>query len=259
MPKTFRVAFVEWPEGLMPGSAQWLSIAAELTATAPDILLTNEMPFGPWLAGTASFDARRAAEAVGIHERGIDALADLQLPLVLSSRPVPAGHKLANEAFALSGGEYRYLHQKHYFPEEPGWHESSWFQRDKPGFSTATFGELSVGALLCTELMFNEHARALGRAGAQLIYAPRASGTSVSKWRLAAGMGAFTSGAYVFSPNRVGRTVHGQQFGGRGLAFAPDGTSIDETSSDRPLVLVDIDVRVADRQKAEYPCYIRDI
>ena len=69
-------------------------------------------------------------------------------------------------------------------------------------------------------------------------------------------MAAIVSGAYVITSNRVGRAASGPTFGGRGLAFAPDGTLIAETSLGRPLEVIDVDVDIARRQKAFYPCYI---
>ncbi len=45
-----RVAFVEWPEGLSTTDRKWSELKESIIAQRPDILLTNEMPFGPWLA-----------------------------------------------------------------------------------------------------------------------------------------------------------------------------------------------------------------
>ncbi|HBL65734.1 MAG TPA: carbon-nitrogen hydrolase family protein, partial [Achromobacter sp.] len=37
-------------------------MADRVAELAPDLLVTNEMPFGPWLAASAAYDAARAAE-----------------------------------------------------------------------------------------------------------------------------------------------------------------------------------------------------
>jgi len=39
-----RIAFVEWPEALSTGGAQWTQLKESLTAALPDILVTNELP-----------------------------------------------------------------------------------------------------------------------------------------------------------------------------------------------------------------------
>jgi N-carbamoylputrescine amidase len=36
--------------------------------------------------------------------------------------------------------------------------KTEWFRTDKPGFEAMEIGGLRIGALLCTELMFNEGA-----------------------------------------------------------------------------------------------------
>ena len=110
--------------------------------------------------------------------------------------------------------------------------------------------------LLCTELMFNEHARGYGRAGADLIVVPRAAGAAHSRWKTAASMAAIVSGSFVVSSSRVGNASPGPTFGGCGYAFGPRGDLISETSTAEQLIVAGIDVKEAERQKQEYPCYV---
>lgn len=252
-----RCAFVEWPEGLDPGGAGWDAIRRQVAVARPGLLVTNEMPFGPWLAGAQRFDREAAERSVALHERGLAALAALGVPAVISSRPVRAGDRLANEAFALEAGRAQPLHRKRFFPEEAGWYEATWFRGDG-GFDLHRVAGLAVGVLLCTELMFNEQARRYGRAGADLIVVPRATGHEHGAWVTGGAMAAIVSGSYVVSSNRVGAAAGSPEFGGRGLAFAPDGTLLAETSADALLVVIDLDPDVARRQKAEYPCYVAE-
>ena len=158
-----RIAFVEWPEGLTTDGAQWSELKDSLATALPDILVTNELPYGPWLADGAAFSEDEAHLSIGAHEQGLAGLIDLRLPAVISSRPVWNGKRLANEAFVLENGVVRPLHRKQYFPNEPGWFESAWFVGDDSGFHVADVLGLSVGVLLCTEAMFNERARAYGK------------------------------------------------------------------------------------------------
>jgi N-carbamoylputrescine amidase len=254
---------MEAPDGLEPGGAAWERIADTVRAAAPDVLVTNEMPFGPWLAEDERYDADAGRRSIALHEAGLAALADLHVPAVLSSRPVPAGDRLANEAFVLARGAYRPVHHKHYFPAEPGFHETAWFKAERPGFDTVALDpsadRFRAGFLLCTELFFNEWARHYRRQGAALIAAPRAAETSVAHWHVAAAMAAIVSGAYVVSSNRSGYSRGGQVFGGRGFAFAPDGTLLAEASPERPVVVFDLDLDWVARRRDEYPCYVSEI
>lgn len=252
-----RVGFVEWPEGLEPGSAVWSAIMQAVDAAAPDLLVTNEMPFGGWIASAAHFDRDVAARSVSADEEGVAALSQLPVPAILSSRPVWEGERLANEAIIIEAGYVRGIHRKQYFPAEPGWHETTWFGTASRGFVPATVGGIGVGVLLCTELMFNEHARSYGRLGASLIAVPRATDLSTDLWHAAGKMAAMVSGAYVVSSNRVGPSS-GPTFGGHGFVYAPTGELLATTSADRPLAVFELDVALVEHQKREYPCYVAE-
>ncbi|WP_210163655.1 carbon-nitrogen hydrolase family protein [Ciceribacter selenitireducens] len=180
-----KVCAVEWPDGLTIESAAWKDIANRLRTLRPDILITNEMPFGAWLPRTLPFDLGRAREWAQLHQDGLDALGALATA-VISSRPVLYGETLANEAFVIEDGRYSVLHHKHIFPAEEGWQEDGWFSPCIPGFETKEIAGLKVGALLCTELMFPERARAgkarrpshRGTAGFRPRHDPLADGRS---------------------------------------------------------------------------------
>ncbi len=254
-----RVGLIEAPDNLIAGSREWDQLATSIRAAAPDLLVTNEMPFGPWLAESDRFDEHAARQSVRLHEDGLAALRALDVPAVLSSRPVCVGNRLANEAFAVTDGIYHAAHHKHYFPAEGGFHETTWFARERPGFDVLTTSAVRVGFLLCTELFFNEWARHYRRAGAQIIAVPRASGEVMGQWHTAASMAAIVSGSYVVSSNRAGRTAGGQIFGGQGFAFAPDGTLLTATSPDQPVATFELDVEWVRRRRTEYPCYVDEI
>ena len=251
-----RVGFVEWPEDLKAQSAEWTVIASRITDARPDILITNELPFGHWIATQPKFNASLAQKSINAHTMGLDALAALGVPAILSSIPVPAEGRLANEAIVIENGVARAIHRKHYFPQEPGWYEASWYVSGRNGFIAATASGLSVGVMLCTDAMFNEHARAYGRQGATLIAIPRATGTATENWLTAGKMAAMVSGSYVVSSNRSGRTRDGVIFGGSGFAFAPDGELLATTDTANPLCIIEIDPERSARQRGEYPCYV---
>jgi len=222
---------VEWPEALSTNDTPWQKLRDSVTAARPDILVTNELPFGPWLADAAIFSEAEAHLSIRAHEKGLEGLIDLDLPAVISSRPVWNGKRLANEAFVLENGVVRALHRKQYFPNEPGWFESEWYAGDASGFGVAEVLGVKVGVLVCTEAMFNEHARAYGKRKASLLVIPRASGTNIEPWKIAGAMASLVSGTYVVSSNRIGRSKDGTQFGGGGFAYCAARTIV---GSDNP-------------------------
>jgi N-carbamoylputrescine amidase len=254
-----RIAFVEWPEALSTNDAPWRKLRDSVIATRPDILLTNELPFGPWLAYAAVFSEVEAHLSLRAHEKGLEGLIDLNLPAVISSRPVWNGKRLANEAFALENGVVRALHRKQYFPNEPGWFESEWYAGDASGFGVAELLGVKVGVLVCTEAMFNEHARAYGKRKASLLVIPRASGTNIEPWKTAGAMASLVSGAYVVSSNRIGRSRGGTQFGGGGFAYAPQGRLLAVTTPANPVRTLDLDPKETTFAQCAYPCYVPEL
>jgi len=259
MVTTLKIAFVEWPEDLSTGDPQWIELRDSVTAVHADILVTNELPFGPWLANGPVFSKDEAHLSVRAHEKGLEGLIDFALPAVISSRPVWNGKRLANEAFVLENGVARPLHRKQYFPNEPGWFESEWYAGDGSGFAVADVLGIRVGVLLCTEAMFNERARAYGKQKASLIVVPRASGVNVESWKIAGAMASLVSGAYVVSSNRIGRSRGGAQFGGGGFAYAPQGRPLEVTSSANPLRTLQLDPGMSRFAQGAYPCYVSEL
>jgi N-carbamoylputrescine amidase len=193
------------------------------------------------------------------HEKGLGGLIDLNLPAIISTRPVWNGKRLANEAFVLESGAVRPLHRKQYFPNEPGWFESKWYSGDRSGFEVAEILGIKVGVLVCTEAMFNEHARAYGRQGASLIVIPRASGVQIESWKIAGAMASIVSGAYVASSNRTGSSKSGTRFGGGGFAYAPHGSLLAETTQGNPMQTFELDPTKVTSAQREYPCYVPEL
>ena len=91
-----RVGFVEWPEGLQPSGPEWTKLADQVAGARLEILITNELPFGRWIAADPVFDRNVAQDSVAVHEAGLTALSTLPVPVILSSRPAWAGTRLAN-------------------------------------------------------------------------------------------------------------------------------------------------------------------
>jgi N-carbamoylputrescine amidase len=99
---TATIAYVQWPDNLLAHGPEWDAIRRSVDAARADILVTNEMPFGPWAAQHPAFDAAAAARSVELHEKALAALGDLGAGAVISSRPVAFDGRLANEAFITS-------------------------------------------------------------------------------------------------------------------------------------------------------------
>jgi N-carbamoylputrescine amidase len=58
-------------EALSTDDAQWRKLQDTVIAARPDILVTNELPFGEWLAEGAVFPEKAAHLSLHVHESGL--------------------------------------------------------------------------------------------------------------------------------------------------------------------------------------------
>lgn len=254
-----KVGVCENRSGLDSDAAEWRALCEGVAAGKPDLFVLNEMPFGNWIAAGERFDAAVWRDACDVHERGLARLGELGAATVAGSRPRELDGVRVNEAFLRDAAGVRGVHNKQYFPDEPGYYEARWFAGGERHFRIADVSGLRVGFLLCTEVMFNEHARHYGRGGAHAILAPRAVGeASLPRWLVAMRMAAVVSGCYVLTSNRSSVDDAGQRFGGRGWIIDPEGECVAETSESSPVAFHELDLDLVARAQNDYPCYVRE-
>lgn len=255
-----KVGVCEMTPELAPGSSEWDALRRTLEREKAELLVLNEMPFGEWVAAVPEFDADMWKRACEAHEAGVARLEELGCPVVAGSRARNLELRRVNEAFVWTSADGATgAHTKQFFPDEEGYYEARWFEAGERHFNVVPAGDVRVGFLLCTEVMFNEHARHYGRSGAQAILVPRAVGkASLSRWLVAMRMAAIVSGCYVLTSNRGGVDSKGQLFGGRGWIIDPEGEMVAQTSAATPVVFHEIDPELVARAQTEYPCYVKE-
>ena len=273
-----RVTVCEMPNDPEAFRSAWEKLCAHTGGASTDLVLLPEMPFSPWLAGDRPGPeaevAQRWARALEDHERWIARLGDLEAPLVAATRPVVQDGRRLNQAFLWSpeSGPVP-LHHKRYLPEEDGFWEAGWYGRGdsdflaKPvripggrrGGGDADPSEGVVGALICTEIWFNHHAREYGEAGAHLLLCPRATlRPSTDKWIAGGRAAAVVSGAYCLPTNFAGSAgTHGVWGGGGWVVDPEEGDVLGVTSAEIPFLTQDIDLARAEAAKNTYPRYVR--
>lgn len=236
----------------------WEALAEHVQAHASELVLLPEMPACPWFMIDEEADTATWAEAVEAHDALGARFDELGAEHVVTSRPAERDERRVNQAVAWSPDEGpRVLHEKRYLPDEPGWHEARWYQPGTRSFETAEVGEATVGTLVCTDVMFNEHARDYGRDGAHLLAVPRAS-EAAPRWPIACRMAAVASGAYVASSNRAGEGHRDESitWGGEAMVVDPEGRVLARTTDATPFATVDLDLDAADNAKDGYPRYV---
>lgn len=253
-----KVTVCELPDNVGEYATAWQALRTHVTEKQSDLVLLPEMPAHPWFADLPEFDHAVWRQAIHDHDELIADLAALPSAMVLGSRPTVEGDRRLNQGFYWTTIEgYRRVHEKYYLPDFEGFYELRWFHRKERDFTPVTVSGITLGFLICTDVMFNEWARHYGRQGAHLIAVPRATlaGPALDRWLVVMRMAAIVSGSFVLSSNRVGQGGRSGKitFGGSGWIISPNGDVLASTSRNEPFATLDIDLAIAESAKMLYP------
>ncbi len=255
-----KVTITQLPDGPSGLEEAMAALARHVKTEGSHFLLLPEMPFFAWLAYERPTGTDEWQAAVDAHTEWMSKLASLEVETIVGSKPTVENGNRHNDAFILDqGNTERFLHRKYYLPDEPGFWEASWYERaDQPQFQSLSTGELQVGAMICSDIWFGEHARAYARQGVQLLVNPRATESgSLDKWLAGGRAAAVMSGAYCLSSNRSG-PGKGFDWGGMGWIIDPNGNVLAQTSDEQPFVTLEIDLSLANKAKSTYPRYVKE-
>lgn len=119
-------------------------------------------------------------------------------------------------------------------------------------FSTS-YGKM--GVMICYDLRFPEVARALTRAGAQVIFVPAAfPGARIDHWELLLRARAIENQVFMVGINKVGEEGN-QKFPGKSLVVAPTGEFLVEGSNREELILCNLDLARIMQVRTEITCW----
>ena len=240
---------------------EWERLIAHCQTHQSDLVLLPEMPFYPWIANQKEVQTALKLKAVEGHEKWLQRIEELGANMVAYSKPVIEGDYFYNTAFVWTKEHgHQEVHTKHFFPEEVGFYEETWFDRPSEHFEIIEVNGVKIGFLLCTEIWFTQYARKYGLAGIDVLLCPRATGqSSIAQWLRCGQTLSVISGAYCLSSNRCGMGDDDFIWGGTGWISQPlDGRLLGNTSSDTPFLTIDIDLKRTKRAKEDYPLYVKE-
>ena len=150
-------------------------------------------------------------------------------------------------------GKYRKTHIPHC---KPGFWEKFYFRPGNLGYPIFETAFAKVGVYICYDRHFPEGARALGLAGAEIVFNPSATVAGLSEylWKLEQPAHAVANGYYVGAINRVGYEGPWNigEFYGQSYFCDPRGRFVAEASRDKDeLVVADLCVARLERRIAE--------
>jgi N-carbamoylputrescine amidase len=233
---------------------EWVKLGEHVRGEGSDLVLLPEMPFFRWIYVARKYNPTVWQQSVNDHRRWTKRLGELGSGLVLASSPVQVKGRRHNEGFVWTKGKGRMgIHFKRYLPDEPGFYEASWYSRGSRDFSPFEAGSCRAGFMICSELWAMSQARKYGKDGVQLLVVPRCTGKTVEKWMAGGKVASLISGAYCISSNRAGG-----MFGGVGWVIDPNGNTLASTSTAKPFVTTEIDLKNVESAKRTYPRYALD-
>jgi N-carbamoylputrescine amidase len=158
-----------------------------------------------------------------------------------------AGIYYNTAAIVDADGSYLGKYRKTHIPQTSGFWEKYFFRPGNLGYPVFKTRYATIGAYICYDRHFPEGARALGLAGAEIVYNPSATvaGLSQHLWKIEQPAHAIANGYFVGAINRVGTEAPWNigKFYGNSYFVNPRGEIIACGSEDNDeLVVAELDL-----------------
>ncbi|PKV81628.1 nitrilase-related carbon-nitrogen hydrolase [Nocardia fluminea] len=225
--------------------------AREAAAQGAQVICFQELFYGPYFCQLQDSKFYEYAESVpGPTTERIAALAaELNLVIVAPVYEREMDGLLYNTAVVIDAdGSYLGKYRKHHIPQVTGFWEKFYFRPGNLGWPVFDTAVGKVGVYICYDRHFPEGWRALGLAGAEIVFNPSATSRGLSGylWKLEQPASAVANEYYVGAINRVGiESDYGDNdFYGTSYFVDPEGKFVGEVASDTSpeLVVRDLDM-----------------
>ncbi|MEU4705083.1 nitrilase-related carbon-nitrogen hydrolase [Nocardia salmonicida] len=225
--------------------------AREAAAQGAQVICFQELFYGPYFCQRQDTEFYEYAESVpGPTTERIAALAaELSLVIVAPVYEREMDGLLYNTAVVIDAdGSYLGKYRKHHIPQVTGFWEKFYFRPGNLGWPVFDTAVGKVGVYICYDRHFPEGWRALGLAGAEIVFNPSATSRGLSSylWKLEQPASAVANEYYVGAINRVGiESEYGDNdFYGTSYFVDPEGKFVGEVASDTSpeLVVRDLDM-----------------
>lgn len=157
-------------------------------------------------------------------------------------------------------GRYLGKHRKNHIPQVSGFLEKFYFRPGNLGYPVFDTAVGRIGVYICYERHFPEGWRALGLAGAKIVFNPSATSRGLSHylWKLEQPAAAVANEYFVGTINRVGVEPLGpNDFYGQSYFVDPRGQLVGEAASDTEdaVVVRDLDLGMIDEVRRLWAFY----
>ena len=237
--------------------------AREAAAQGAQVICFQELFYGPYFCQEQDASYYSYAESIPgpITDRFSELAKELNMVMVLPMYEKEQEGVLYNTAAVIDAdGTYLGKYRKTHIPQVAGFLEKFYFKPGNLGYPIFDTAVGRIGVYICYDRHFPEGWRALGLAGARIVFNPSATSRGLSKylWSIEQPAAAVANEYFVGAINRVGIEDQGpNDFYGSTYFVTPRGEYVEEIASDTEaeLVVRDLDMTVLEETRDLWQFY----
>ncbi|TCM45250.1 N-carbamoylputrescine amidase [Kribbella orskensis] len=238
--------------------------ARQAAAAGAKVICFQELFYGPYFCQLQDPKFYEYAESVpGPTVERFQALAaELGLVMVLPVYEQEQPGVLYNTAAVIDAdGKYLGKYRKNHIPQVNGFWEKFYFRPGNLGYPVFDTAVGRIGVYICYDRHFPEGWRALGLAGAKIVFNPSATSRGLSSylWKLEQPASAVANEYFIGAINRVGiESDFGENdFYGTSYFVDPEGKFVGDVGHDHDpeLIVRDLDLGLLDTVRDRWQFY----
>jgi len=236
----------------------------QAAAQGAKVICFQELFYGPYFCQVQESEYYAYAEAIPgpITERFAALAAEHSMVMVLPMYEREQAGMLYNTAAVIDAdGSYLGKFRKTHIPNVKGFWEKFYFRPGNLGYPVFDTAVGRIGVYICYDRHFPEGWRALGLAGAQIVFNPSATSRSLSSylWKLEQPAAAVANEYFIAAINRVGvESEYGDNdFYGTSYFVDPEGKFVGDTGDpyQPELIVRDLDLGLIETIRNRWAFY----
>jgi beta-ureidopropionase len=266
MPNVVRSAILqtEWTgdsESMVEKHVQFAHQAAEQGARVMCFQEIFNTPYFCQVQENEHFDSAEPIPDGPTMQRMLDLARDTEMVLVVPMfEKADEGFYYNTAAVVDADGTYLGKYRKTHIPHVQGFWEKYYFRPGNTGYPVFDTAVGRIGVYICYDRHFPEGWRALGLAGAKIVFNPSATsrGLSMYLWNLEQPAAAVANEYFIGAINRVGKEPYGDNdFYGSSYFVDPRGQIVEGAASDvdEELVVRDLDLDMVEEVRKTWAFY----
>ena len=215
-----------------------VALARQAASQGAQVLCFQELFYGPYFCQVQDPEYFSYTESIPgpTTELMQDLARDTHMVLVVPIYEVEQEGMFYNTAVVIDAdGTYLGKYRKHHIPQVHGFWEKYYFRPGNLGYPIFDTAVGRIGVYICYDRHFPEGWRALGLAGARIVFNPSATSRGLSQylWRLEQPASAVANEYFIGAINRVGIEPLGDNdFYGQTYFVDPRGQLVGDAAAD---------------------------